>query len=103
MPNAIPTAQRDLVKQRERFLCLRCGGRGTDWHHRRRRAVGDDHQHCSCNGVWLCRTDHRWAHDNPSAARADGFIVSSFTDQPGQIPVRSFHGLVTLTCTGKYE
>lgn len=99
----IPERSHTLVRQRQRFMCLRCGGRGTDWHHRRKRNVKDRHQHCPCNGVLLCRTCHRWAHAHPALAVKTGFIVSSYENDPGAVPVVNSRGVtVTLRCDGTY-
>jgi hypothetical protein len=99
--NRIPTRSREIVHTRERGRCLRCGGRGQEWAHRRRRNVADGHQHCPCNGCWLCNTCHQdWAHKNPIAAREEGFIVSQFQHLPGSVPVHSFYGVLYLECDG---
>lgn len=103
MSDQIPEAARLAVKQRERFLCLRCSGHGAHWHHRRKRSIKDDHRHCTCNGVWLCSKCHTWAHGNPSAAKDLGLILSSWTEFPGEKPVtNSFGQQVLLTCDGRY-
>lgn len=104
MPNPIPADQAVAVAQRERFSCLRCGGRGCDRHHRRRRNVADEHQHCLCNLVLLCRTCHRWVHANPVAAKdLEGFVVSAFESNPGTVPVFTFRGWALLRCDGTIE
>lgn len=102
VPNEIPDEQRLAVRRRERFLCLRCRGRGSDWHHRRRRGVADEHTHCTCNGVLLCRKCHSWAHNHPLEAREQGWIVSVFEPSPRRVPVDSFRGVIYLTCSGGY-
>lgn len=100
--NPIPQASRLLVETREIGRCLRCGMRGSDWHHRRKRSVKDEHQHCACNGVLLCRTCHTWAHAYPLEAKAKGYIVSQFQPSPGLTQVDAWHGAVTLWCDGSY-
>lgn len=81
--------------------CERCGSNGSDWHHRRRRAVKNGHfQHCACIGVWLCRTDHAWAHANPRLAQESGFIVSAYEDEPWTVPIKSLGSWVTFDCEG---
>ena len=62
----------------------------------------DDHTHCACNGVLLCRTCHQWAHDHPHQARGCGFIVSRHTANPGGVIVRAYFGLVQMDCTGGF-
>jgi hypothetical protein len=89
-PTRIPTRSREIVARRSDGRCERCGGPGSDWHHRRRRRIVE-HRHCPCNGVRLCSTCHRWAHANPEAARASGFIVPSHL-RPQDVPIRA-HGM----------
>ena len=88
---------------REMGRCLRCGGSGQHWHHRRGRAVRDQHTHCACNGVLLCRTCHEWAHANPFEARRTGFIVSRSEPEPRTVQVEAFYGALFLTCEGMVE
>lgn len=102
MSNPIPAASRRLVEDREQGLCLRCGGKGTDWHHRRSRSVRDGHTHCGCNGVLLCRVDHAWAHGNPALAQAQGWIVSRYVDEPSSVAVVTRHGMLRLNCDGSF-
>jgi hypothetical protein len=100
--NPIPAASRRLVHEREKERCLRCGGRGYEWHHRRKRNVKDEHTHCPCNGVLLCRTCHEWAHKGEWQTR-DGFRLSQFDTTPSITPVLTWHGKVTLWCNGTYQ
>ena len=94
----IPPLSRRLVKTRDRGRCLRCGSptRYGEWHHRRSRSVKGLHRHSACNGVWLCHTCHRQVHKQPLDAKADGFIVSRYVDNPGEVPVKAWHGWVLL-------
>ena len=102
MANEIPTKSRQQVKARDMETCLMCGMSGNAWHHRRRRAVKSGHfQHCACNGVLLCSTDHAWVHAHPVEAMANGFILSTITKNPHEHPVRTFAGWFTLTCDGE--
>lgn len=103
MPNPIPPESRSLVERRDLLRCVRCGGPGAEWHHRRRRNVKDEHQHCTCNGVLLCKTCHGWAHGHPIEARNTGFIVSAHQPDPGTEPVRSWLGEIRLDCFGEYK
>lgn len=103
MGNDIPEARREQVKNRDLSRCFRCGGPGAEWHHRRSRSVRDEHRHCACNGVWLCRTCHRWAHANPFEARAVGLIVSRYQPQPGAEPAVARFGTLFLLCNGKFR
>lgn len=97
----IPQESRTLVEGREAGRCLRCLGRGRDWHHRRSRRVRAGHRHCACNGVLLCRTCHSWAHANPDEAQATGFVVSQWVDEPLMVPVFSGTGWWQVTCDGR--
>jgi 5-methylcytosine-specific restriction enzyme A len=96
VPNEIPEASRSAVREREKLRCLRCGGPGTDWHHRRRRGIKGWAQHHPVNGVWLCRTCHNWAHSEVFEARRFGFIVSAYEDDPGTVPVQAWYGWIKL-------
>lgn len=102
MPNPIPTARREQVKAREQGRCLRCSGRGSEWHHRRTRRVFDQHQHCACNGVWLCRDCHAWVHGHPLEAAHSGYWVSRHVGEPATIQVIVPWGTVQLGCDGTY-
>lgn len=102
MPNHIPSARREQVKKRDGDRCVRCRGKGAEWHHRRSRSVRDEHQHCSCNGVWLCNTCHRWAHAHPFDARRDGLIVSRHVSVPASQPVTTWFGPASLDCEGGF-
>lgn len=99
----IPQSSRVAVRERARGRCERCGGPGSQWHHRRRRAVVDEHRHAPCNGVWLCQSCHAYIHSHPIDGRMDGFIVPSVTDHPANVPVQTLWGLRWLTCDGKYS
>lgn len=99
--NAIPSMQRVKVKVRDSRRCVRCGGQGAEWHHRRSKSVRDEHRHCTCNGVWLCTDCHQWVHSHPFEARGSGFIVSRHTPVPGTEPVQCvLRGLIVLDCEG---
>jgi len=96
----IPYTSRAAVLDRQRGMCFRCVMHGTDWHHRRGRSVVDEHTHCPCNGVLLCRACHRWVHANPMDAMDDGLIVRRNVETPYEQPMRGFDGWWSLTCTG---
>lgn len=106
MGTQIPALSRALVKNREMAACARCGagaGKRGHWHHRRSRSVKDEHQHCPCNGVYLCPTCHAWAHANPFDARAVGLIVSRY-EMPTESPMWTQDtGWVLLDCHGGFE
>lgn len=98
---SIPTRSRNLVRARDRFLCVRCGCTGRHWHHRRSRAVHDEHEHCTCNGVWLCASCHSWVHTNPFLARTEGLIVSRY-QEPASVAMRTVYGQVLPDCDGGF-
>lgn len=100
--NPIPTKAREVVKERDRGRCLRCGSsRGSDLHHRRRRRESAGHDpHCVCNLVTLCRTCHTWVHKHPSQAREARLIVSAYISSPAEHPVDSVFGTLWLDCDG---
>lgn len=103
MSKRIPDQQRSVVKVRDNWRCVRCGSKGSEWHHRRSRSVVDDHRHCACNGVWLCKACHDWTHAHPFEARALGLIVSRAAI-PTEHPVKCVRrGWVNLTCIGDAE
>jgi hypothetical protein len=87
--NPIPTRSRTIVTARDNGHCVRCGGRGNEWHHRRRRGVKDEHTHAACNGITLCTTCHGWVHANPTTAKGMGWVVSAHGD-PHEEPVYTF-------------
>lgn len=99
--NPIPTKSRETVTARDHHHCVRCGGRGNQWHHRRRKRVEDEHTHQACNGITLCPVCHAWVHANPDLARAFGWIVSAWEDRPDTMPIYTFlWGWTLLACDG---
>lgn len=62
----------------ERPVCERCGSaRSTDVHEPQMRSRGadiTDPTQCVC----LCRACHRWIHDHPAAATAEGWLIPSW-------------------------
>jgi hypothetical protein len=99
---SIPEWARTAVRVRAHHRCERCGGMGAHWHHRRSRRIVDVHQHCPCNGVWLCGTCHRWVHAHPIEARTTGWIVSVWVDQPTAVPVHTVWGERVHDCHGGF-
>jgi len=104
MPNPIPTVSREIVTRREMGRCFRCGcpAQPGEWHHRRRRNVKDEHQHCPCNGISLCKTCHDWVHAHPFEARRYGWIVSAHEPDPGAVPVKAHFGWLLLNGEGGF-
>lgn len=99
--NPIPTKSRLVVRTRDQGRCVRCGGVGGEWHHRRRRRVTDTHTHEACNGITLCPVCHAWVHANPAMAKSFGWIVSAWETDPSAHPVNMFlWGWAGLRCDG---
>lgn len=98
--NPIPQASRIVVGKRDHLLCARCSMKATDWHHRRKRSVADEHQHCACVGVMLCRTCHSWAHAEPREAAGRGYLMAQFEREPWKVPHLRRGGWWTTTCDG---
>lgn len=80
-------AAREVVYRRSRGRCEVCGGVGSEFSHRRTRAVRGKHQNSPENALWACRTCHARMHRNPEVARANGWHVSRYVDEPGTVPV----------------
>jgi HNH endonuclease len=67
---------RAALQRRSGGWCEICGQQpATDAHHRQRRRQGD---HSIRNGLLLCRTCHRGAHEHPADARGFGWIVPTW-------------------------
>jgi hypothetical protein len=80
------------VRQRDLHACARCGvniaGRNHSIHHRVRRSQGGKNvPECL---ITLCgdgvRGCHGWVHQNPTEARAMGYLLLG-TDDPAQVSV----------------
>lgn len=98
--SSIPKAARKAVADRDQGQCCRCGGAATDFHHRLRRRVAWEHQHCTCVGYSLCRRCHTWVHEHPAVARERGWIISFSEAEPWNVPVKNFWGWVLQACDG---
>lgn len=110
----IPQRSRQLVYERQDWWCWRCSASAKavpgSWHHRRGRAVIDDHTHCTCNGVWLCGDGvggcHGWVHGaGRFEANRLGLIVPRGTALPGSVPmaVPIYDEFVLLDCDGGFQ
>ncbi len=103
----IPASSREAVGKRAGWRCERCSAPATNFHHRRSRSIRDSLTHDPSNALWLCGSGttgcHGWAHHNPKDAREAGIIVSRYEQDPGAIPVKTWHGLVYLTSEGTYR
>lgn len=102
MGNPIPISSRKLVHSRDGGRCMRCGGGQVELHHRRGRAVRDEHTHCGCNLVSLCSVDHAWVHANPAEAMRQGWLVTREASRPGIALLHTTsYGWALLTCDGR--
>lgn len=86
MADQIPKANRQIVQGRAFGRCERCLAVELcgDLHHRRPKGLGGSKavdRHDVANLVHLCRSCHRWAHGNPTAAAAAGFLVPRSSGQ----------------------
>ena len=74
-----PTRQtRDLVRARDRGVCVRCGGPGSTTHHRVNRAMGgssDPTINAPSSLLWICRPCNGAMEDNPGPAYEAGWKV----------------------------
>lgn len=84
---------RDLVKDRERRCCARCGvyiydGMMASVHHRKLKSRGGEST--VENLVLLCGSGttgcHGWCHANVEVAQHEGWIVHSW-ENPAEVPV----------------
>ena len=97
----IPPESRVIVWDRSGGRCERCGGRASEWHHRRPRGIRDTHRHCACVGLATCGSCHRWIHSQPAESRSLGLIVSRYEEEPWKIPVQTVSGWAVMTCDGR--
>jgi hypothetical protein len=94
------------VVARDFGLCNYCAMNGYEVHHRRSRRVADDHQHCLCNLLLMCRTCHAGAHVSDNArARLEGYIVTQWEKEPMWVPMITIVGGMPYwqmtTCDGR--
>lgn len=78
---------REIVFARAKDRCEVCGGRATDFSHRRTRSVKDEHTDSPENGLASCRACHAQMHRHPAEARRLGHHVSRYVPDPGKVPV----------------
>lgn len=93
-------ATRRAIYARDLGRCARCSralGPGANAHHRKLRSRGG--LGTLANGVLLCGSGttgcHGWAHANVRAATDLGLIVASW-DDPAEVPVTTWRGLMSL-------
>lgn len=80
MGDQIPRVNRQIAQGRAMGQCERCltYTLDGDLHHRRPKGLGGSKlldRHDVANLVYVCRPCHNWAHANPTAATAAGFLV----------------------------
>lgn len=105
-------AARSLVRIRDGHYCQMCGRSIVDQpsalHHRKRKGMGGSALlESPQNLIRLCGLDnatgcHGRAHGNPVWARDNGWMLWRIQD-PLDVPVNTFHGLVYLTGDGTYD
>lgn len=98
--SSIPKRARQVLKERSAGQCERCGGPANDFHHRLRRRVEWEHQHCACVAYAMCRKCHQWVHEHPTKSREMGWIISFAETEPWNVPVKNFWGWVVQACDG---
>lgn len=97
----VPDAVRALVVDRDRGRCLRCGGPGSNLHHRTARGMGGagPRANSPANLIVLCGSGttgcHGWVEAHPTAAAILGYRVPRGTD-PATVPVLDVTGWVRL-------
>ena len=73
---------RAAVKARDKGICVRCLGPGSDWDHRKNRSQLGRWE--PLNGQTLCGSGtsgcHGWVTQNPSAATLEGFACPGWAD-----------------------
>jgi hypothetical protein len=64
------------IRERDGYRCQRCGVHDPhiDTHHVASRKQRPDLKYEVSNGVALDRECHRWVHDHPIQAKAEGFV-----------------------------
>ena len=82
MPNEIPSKVRKLIHERDNGQCKRCGMRGSEIHHRKRRRDGG---HRPSNLVLLCHQCHAYVTAHPEDAVKFGWIVPTWAE-PAEVP-----------------
>lgn len=100
MASRVPELARRAVWERDLGRCIRCGGPGQEFAHRRTRAVRDKHQHHAGNAWLACRACHSWQHSHPTEAMQLGLAVSRYLDNPCEVPITTWLGELILHCDG---
>lgn len=95
-PSAFNEKIRELVYERARGRCERCGGGGNAWqyHHRRPRGMGGTSRKDSggaANALLLHFHCHEWVERNRKEAKEAGFLVDQWHD-PREVKVKMWDG-----------
>lgn len=77
-----------------------CSFRATEWHHRKMRSQGG--QHDVVNGLAVCQSCHHYFHMHPALAYSKGWLVRSHLD-PAHVPVWRRDRVVRLFEDGSFE
>lgn len=92
---------RKLIYTRAGKACDRCGHgivpSEFQLHHRQLRSQQGDDTPANC--IVLCWECHGWVHNHVAAARAQGFLVSAYSD-PATTPIKRPSGAYALPNLG---
>ena len=107
----------DLVIERDKSCCARCGVRNSGvrgefgWaiHHRQARGMGgsksDPCVNLPANLIVVCFTCHDWIENHRTLSYAEGWLVSRLRlPRPNEVPIHHFiHGRVVLDNFGGFS
>lgn len=97
---------RQAVLGRDLWACSKCAvGQDLQIHHRKPRGMGGTRNpaiNSPANLIVLCAGCHAWVERNRRYAFAVGLIVAQ-ADDPADIPVKTWRGLLALADDGTYE
>lgn len=62
------------VKERDNYICQKCGSKGGHAHHIGTRSKRPDLRHVLTNGITLCTSCHAWVHHHPKEAIKMGLL-----------------------------
>lgn len=96
---------RELVKNRDEGLCVRCGRPGTNFDHRKGRGRGGRWE--AANGQTLCGSGttgcHGWVTSHPAEALEHGFDVPGYAHPELWPAYRVGLGFVLYDNTGGFQ
>lgn len=97
----LSTKTRRQVKDRDRGLCLRCGARGTNVHHRQSKGMGGSNRPWTDrpeNLVTICGQGntsgcHGWVSQSFTEAEQLGWAIRrSASERPSEVPLTDLQG-----------